>query len=369
MIEETIKQFLQTTKQTIQSHLSKERKNICVVAYYPTYRKQYGDLIARLKEKYNVITVVDRILNDAFESSGHYNVLFPWRVIENGRTYYLNADIEGIDLILTADQVGYENGKIDRTFLSTKAKRIYFPHSLVEATGATEVVDYILVPSKMAMESFKKSLKKSKVKLLESGYPKLDRAIETYAYRDSNRITYAPSLRYVGGDYASLNLFSGVENSLIETLLDSTDYCISYRAHPINFQNNHPFYHFIKAKWNNESRVRFDEELGNDFGNTSDFLITDFSTIAFTFSFSSLRSSVFFAPLHLTTHLAKFIPNVSGGGGQIRSLKDLKERLRDKRGVEDSKRIEKFRNENVYYVGKSEEVILEQIDKILQGEL
>lgn len=368
MIEETIKQFIQTAKRTIESYLSKDRKNICVVSYYPTYRKQYGDLIACLKEKYNVITIVERILNDEFESSGHHNVLFPWRIIENGQTYYLNADIEGIDLILTADQVGYENGKIDRTFLSTSAKRIYFPHSLVEATGASEVVDYILVPSKIAMESFRKSFKKAKVKLLESGYPKLDKAIQTYAYQDTNTITYAPSLRYVGGDYASLNLFAGVENNLIETLLDSSNYNISYRAHPMNFQNNHSFYNLIKSKWNSEPRVSFDEKLGNDFGNISDFLVTDFSTTAFTFSLSTLRSSLFFAPLQLTTHLADFIPAISMEG-QIRSLKDLRKKIANKRGTEDSQRIKEFRDENVYNIGSSVDAILEQIDEILQGKL
>lgn len=367
---QTIEQFIAQTKRTIEGYLSAERKNILIVSYYPTYRKQYGDLIKRLKEKYNVITIVDRILNDEFEKSGHYNVLFPWRIIENGQTFYLNADIQGIDLILSADQVGYEDGKIDRTFLSTTAKRIYFPHSLIEATGASEVVDYILVPSKIAMESFQKTLKQSKVKLLKSGYPKLDKAIQGYCYQDSNTITYAPSLRYVSGDNANLNLFAGFENSVIETLLEYTSYNISYRAHPMNFQNNHSFYNLIKAKWQNEKRVKFDEKMGNDFCNTSEFLITDFSTTAFTFSFSTLRPSIFFAPLQLDTHLANYIPFVSmGGGGQIRCLKELKEALKRATFQEDTKRIKDFRDEIVYHTGESVEIILEQIEQILQGGL
>ena len=133
-VEAQTNQFIARAKTFIESHLSKEKPNSLVISYYPTYRKHYGNLITKLKEKYNVLTIVDRELGDAFEKSGHYNVLFPWRIIENGRTYYLNTDIRGIDLILTADQVGYEGGKIDRTFLSTSAKRIYFPHSLVEQT-------------------------------------------------------------------------------------------------------------------------------------------------------------------------------------------------------------------------------------------
>lgn len=87
-----------------------------MIAYYPTYRKHFGGLISKLKRDYNVITIVDRILNDEFESSANANVLFPYRVIENGEIYYLNADIPNIDLILTADEVGYEGGRIDREF-------------------------------------------------------------------------------------------------------------------------------------------------------------------------------------------------------------------------------------------------------------
>lgn len=314
-VEAQINQFIARAKTFIESRLSKEKPNILVVSYYPTYRKHYGSLIAKLKKKYNVLTIVDRELGDDFEKSGHYNVFFPWRIIENGRTYYLNADIHGIDLILTADQVGYDGGKIDRTFLSTSAKRVYFPHSLVEQTGACEVVDYILVPSKVAMQGFQKALPKSKVKLLESGYPKLDNAIFSYDYKPSNTITYAPSLRYGTGSNANNNLFAGYENALIESLLDSADYNISFRAHPINFQNNHPFYQLIKAKWAGEKRVKFDEALGNAFHNFSEFFITDTSTAAFTYSLSTLRPSVFFAPLKMQNPIMQYANQISGGGG------------------------------------------------------
>lgn len=369
-VEAQINQFIARAKTFIESHLSKEKPNILVISYYPTYRKHYGNLITKLKEKYNVLTIVDRELGDAFEKSGHYNVLFPWRIIENGRTYYLNTDIRGIDLILTADQVGYEGGKIDRTFLSTSAKRVYFPHSLVEQTGACEVVDYILVPSKAAMQGFQKALPKSKVKLLESGYPKLDNAIFSYDYKPSNTITYAPSLRYGTGSNANNNLFAGYENALIESLLDSTDYNLSFRAHPINFQNNHPFCQLIKAKWAGETRVKFDEALGNAFHNFSDLFITDISTAAFTYSFSTLRPSVFFAPLKMQNPIMEYANQIGAGGGAIcRSLAELKERLEMLDLKKDSARIEKFRDEVIYNVGNSEEVIMEQIDKILKGRL
>ena len=326
-VEAQINQFIQMAKSNIESHLSKERPNILVISYYPTYRKHYGNLITRLKEKYNVITIVERELKDEFERSGHHNVFFPWRITENGQTYYLNTDISGIDLILTADQVGYENGKIDRTFLSTTAKRIYFPHSLIEQTGACGVVDYILVPSKVAMKEFKKALPKSKVKLLESGYPKLDNAIFAYDYKPSNTITYAPSLRYGTGSNANNNLLSGFENMMVESLLENTDYNISFRAHPMNFQNKHPFYQLIKAKWAGEARVKFDEALGNAFHNFSELFITDISTAAFTYSFSTLRPSLFFSPLKMQNPITEYANQISAGGGGLGDFKQKKKTL------------------------------------------
>ncbi len=57
------------------------------------------------------------------------------------------------------------------------------------------------------------------------------------------------------------------------------------------------------------------------------------------------------------------------GGAICRSLVELKERLEMLDLKKDSARIEKFRDEVIYNVGNSEEVIMGQIDKILKGRL
>lgn len=370
MIEYQINQFVKRTAQELCSFLSAQKKNILVVSYYPTYRKHYGDLIRKLKKKYNVITIVDRVMDDDFEKSGHHNVLFPWRVIENGNTYYLNVDIPRIDLILTADQVGYDNGRIDREFLSKSAKRVYFPHSLMEATGVSDCVDYILMPSKIVKKEYQKALKNKKVKLLEAGYPKLDIAIKKYKYESKNTITYAPSLRYVDATRkANLNLFSGFDCNMIEWLLENTSYNISFRAHPINFQNNHFYYELIKAKWQNETRVSFDEKAGNEFCNYSDYLITDYSTSAFTYSFISGRTSFFYKPFYFGGGMERYVSSVSVGGAN--SFYQLKKQMKsyEKESDKYHNKIINFRDKNIYNVGNSEEVILKMIEMILEGDL
>lgn len=57
------------------------------------------------------------------------------------------------------------------------------------------------------------------------------------------------------------------------------------------------------------------------------------------------------------------------GGGICRSLTELKERFRMLDIEKDSVKIERFRDEMIYNVGNSEEVMMKQIEKILRGEL
>ena len=362
MIEQ-IKAFCAKSEQDLRSKLSSDKINIAIIAYYPTYRTKFGNLIPKLKQKYNVFTIVDRILNDDFEKSGHHNILFPYRIIGQGQTYYLNMDIPEIELILTADGVGYENGKIDREFLSKKATRIYFPHTFNIATGYNIPVDYFIVPSKTLMKIYAHHIKDSK-RLLPCGYPTLDVAISKYHYQSQNTLTYAPTLRYADPKRsANLMAFAGFDCNLIEWLLKNTHYNISYRAHPINYLNNHIFHNLIKQRWQGEKRVNIDNKLGTAFYNYSDFLITDTSGTAFTYSYTTLRPSFFFAPYPLDekskdgNHIipAKTAKNFS-------QLKSLIESIEEKK---DREYFYNLRESDIYNVGKSEEAILEKIEEIL----
>lgn len=367
--EKLLEEFNQLSKTHIQRFLSKEKKNIAVVSYYPTYRAQFGNLIAKLKEKYNVLTIVDRILNDDFEKSGHHNVLFPWRVIEDGKTYYPNVDIEEIDLILTADEVSYQDGKIDREFLSKNAKRIYFPHRLTCVCGQSVSTDYIIVPSKTSMQAFKYHLKNNpKVKLLPSGYPQLDKALEDYHYTPKNTITYAPTLRYVYQRNAQINAFAGSEITFLEWLLEQTDYKVSYRAHPFNHSSDHYFYRLIQASFANEERVSIDVNVGNAFFNYTDFLLTDWSTTSFTYSYTTLRPSFMLMPTSLDSNLEN-----DGGyilqGHHAKNLKELKAFLDNLDFAKEREYFKALRDENVYHLGNSTEAILQNIEEILEGKL
>lgn len=364
-----IKIFTRNCEEDVRNAISSKKKNIVILSSYPTYRSQFGDLIALLKTKYNVITIVDRILNDTFEKSAHHNVLFPWRVQEEDKTYYINADIKEIDLIITADQVGYDNGRIDREFLSKKAKRIYLPHRLTCVCGQSNQCDYIIVPSKTAMKAFKHHLKNSKIKLLPCGYPQFDTALKNYHYTPKNTITYAPTLRYVDPTrYNRLNTFVGADNHMIEWLLKNTAFNISYRAHPINYSANPLFYTLIQKAFENENRVSIDAKMGNAFFNYSDFLVTDWSATSFIYSYTTLRPSYFYMPYPLDA-------TYKHDGGYIledkraRNFDTLKQLLDHIDLEKENEYFLNLRNENIYNIGTSAQSIVDNIEAILQGAL
>lgn len=364
LVQEQINKFISITKKELESKLSNDRENIVIVSYYPTYRSQYGELIERLMERYNVIVVYSMKCNDEFEKKGHHSMFIPWRIVENNQTYYLNMDIPNIDLIITADEVGYLEGKIDKTFLSKTAKRIYLPHRLNGACGNLEYHTGVLVPSKRALEGFKE---KDSNKLIKCGYPQLDYAIKNYTFKDTNTICYAPTLRYVEYDRkANVNIFGGLEILIIEWLLKNTTFNIVYRAHPLAFSNNHSYYKTILSRFRDEKRFSFNNSIGYDFFNNISFMITDWSSTSRLFSYTTLRPCLFFMPYPMNdSELANGEYVFSDlRASSLESLKKLMDNIDYKK---EEARYKQMREDEVYNIGKSCEAILDYIGDILGG--
>ena len=363
LMQEQINRFKSIAQKELEFKLSNEKKNIVIVSYYPTYRSQYGELIVKLMEHYNVIVVYSTKCNDEFEKSGHHSMLIPWRIIENNHSYYINMDIPNIDLIITADEVGYLDGELDKTFLSRSAKRIYMPHRLNGACGNLEYHDFILVPSKTALAGF---AKKDSTKLIKCGYPQLDYAIKNYKFSDTNTICYAPTLRYVEYDRKSnVNLFAGLEILIIEWLLKNTTFNVMYRAHPLAFSNNHPYYKNILNRYKNETRFSFDSSMGYDCFNDISLMITDWSSTSRLFSYTTLRPCLFFMPYPMSDselengeYVFEYLR-----ANNLESLKRLIENVDYKK---EARMYKQMRDDEVYNIGKSCDAILEVISDILK---
>lgn len=361
--QDRIDYYTKELKQKIENALKKDRKNIVVMCFYDTYRSQYGDLLKKLSNKHNVIAIVPQVMHDSLEKSVNEVIVAHWRFLDNNTTYYFYLDICGIDLILTTDCVGYEEGKIDREFLNKNTKKIYMPHSLLLPTSANnDFMDYIIVPTTISKNGYKKA--NNKAKLLECGYPKLDFAISNYKHESNNTISYVSTLKFVNSnDLKTSNMVAGFDSSILEWLLDNTSYNISYRPHPMNSKNNHIVYALIRKKYENNKRISIDMTDGNLFCNFSDFVITDYSTSAFTYSFSTLRPSFCIAPYN---NIPVYNESFMKIGGLASNFKQLGEMIENIDFESYRQKIQEFRDEILFNPLKSSDYICEQIDKILE---
>ena len=70
--------------------------------------------------------------------------------------------------------------------------------------------------------------------------------------------------------------------------------------------------------------MKYDEVRGDAFHNFRDLFITDISTAAITYSFSTLRPSVFFTPLKMQNPIIEYANQISAGGGNMSQFSRIK---------------------------------------------
>lgn len=370
-IQKRLCAYVREIESQIKLALSKTRKNIIFWSSYPQYRKHYGNLMQKLAKKYNVIVVFDKVLGEDFEKSGTYNIEALWRSEENDngekKVAYLCPQIEGIDLIISADQVGYLDGKIDREFLSKSAPRIYLPHRITSTCGNLANCDYFIAPSPITLSLYQNEAKnlKNPPKILELGYPYLDLAIENFkktAHKSpKNTLAYAPTLRY-GGEMAKNNALFGFDVMMIEWLLANYSGSVLYHPHPINFGNN--THKMVVNNFKNEPRFVLNTTRGSGYFSEIDFMISDWSGSGVSFALSTGNPCFFYDPLDTNNENIYTIKDFTA-----RNLSQLKKFIEsacdEKQMVKMQEQVRQFAQNAVFNLGCSEQKICEAVDEIL----
>lgn len=355
----------------LKQSLHSKKKNIVFLLHYPTYYSHYASLPTVLAEKFHVILVGGLPQQHPFEKLGHHYLHIPYRVKDavTNQVFYTDVNVSGIDLIITADIVGYDNGRIDREFLSKDAKRLYLPHAIFQATGkGSRGMDYIAVPSMESLKDYQQASWEQQPVFLETGYPRIDALIKAYQSapkKERSTIVYAPTLRDASYHPCPLNiaLVAGVDNLIIEYLLEATRSNICYRPHPMSFMNTFRCYEQVKQKWAKHKRVLFDESDGGNYFNAKLF-ITDMSTAAYSFSLATLKPSIFFLPSEQNADRLHDIVFVA------QSLNELDKLLKaDSLSSQMEDKIHHCREKNLFHIGKSEIKICEYIERIVHGQL
>ncbi|MBD5166815.1 MAG: hypothetical protein HDT12_03450 [Helicobacter sp.] len=338
--------------------LSPTKKNIVFFLPIGNYYKQLGTLAKKLAEKHHVILAKCSPMPADFETQFASTVSVAWLVNTPEGNMPIQIDLKEIDLMIEMDSrhlIG-----VPDDFLSKTATRILMPHSMLQAPKVAPH-DYVIAPSKIFVECYGRLHPNFTNQLIYGGYPKFDSSLAQTPTQEPDRITYAPTLRVVDSLFAS-SICAGYDANLLEWLLENTDQKIAYRPHPIAYWKKvSESYGMLKHRFANESRLIFDETPGSGFYAQTQKLITDFSTTAYTFSFSTLRPSIFFAPLESNDiEMVKHIHRIGYAARNFRELKQILDKNEDK-----SQEIAAFRDECVFNVGRSEEAICEAIDSIL----
>lgn len=191
------------------------------------------------------------------------------------------------------------------------SKNIFISHDIYDAPMvdqeierkyilAFEKIDYILSSSEILNNFFKKRFQKYKLKkkpnLINTGYLKLD-LIYKRVFRKNKKITKKILIAPVYSKANKKFTLSDKLDEIIDLILKGSNYEIIYRPHPLDLtaQGSVKLLGKIITKYKNNRRFILDtnSDYTKSFIN-SDVMLTDLSTIAYTYSFSSLKPVLFF---------------------------------------------------------------------------
>ena len=191
------------------------------------------------------------------------------------------------------------------------SKNIFISHDIYDAPMvdqeierkyilAFEKIDHILSSSEILNNFFKKRFHKYKLKkkpnLINTGYLKLD-LIYKRVFRKNKKITKKILIAPVYSKANKKFTLSDKLDEIIGLILKGSNYEIIYRPHPLDLtaQGSVKLLEKIITKYKNNRRFILDtnSDYTKSFIN-SDVMLTDLSTIAYTYSFSSLKPVLFF---------------------------------------------------------------------------
>lgn len=363
----------------IKKDIDPGRKTLAV--YYPSkaYRSNLGSegMYNRIREKgYNAIFLFGVIRDDEYEKRPY--------------SYYAgHGFIEHFDFLDVIIVPTLTPG------LPGKAKKVLFVHDIYDspkgraeapqkrADGKPERVsplidelDYTFLPSRSIMPKSNVCplIRKKPLCRIPGGYIKLDRNLRYFENHKvpTDSIIYAPT---VCGDefenYVSLPTYG---EQIVGALLDNfPDYRIIFRPHPHTLDTE--YVANIEKRFRDNERFSLDSNASFYMDNycRSAVMVTDMSGTAFTYAFTTLRPVVFFS------HSEDTVKDVFG---KIAYFKDREkvgfvasnmEELKEKVALALSKmkdfgeEIRRFRDLQIFNIGKTEEYFAENFHHIAEG--
>jgi len=281
--------------------INNQKKNKKIILFYfpiKIYQKNLIDLIINLKENYKVILIYNlnskqqiEKIKDSYFFDFFYAKFIPFHKIFLSKiNFFISSYISYV--------------------YPPNSKNIYISHDIYDAPMINQklernlilrmsTLDYIFASSELSkkyLESkIKKVHKKSYTKIINTGYLKLDHLIKKIKQnKKGNSILIAPGYSL---NYKDHNIYEYLEKIIIN-ILDNTKKKIIFRPHPLDLtkKGNPLLINGLIKKFNKYKNFscNLTPSYINEF-NKSEILITDLTSTAYTFAFSTLKPVIFFS--------------------------------------------------------------------------
>ena len=336
------------------------------------FYKYYKGIIEYLLNNTNiVIHYITSDYNDNIFKMEKENPNIKAYYIEEKRLIPLMMKMDADVVVMTMPDL--QNYHIKRSYIRKDIEYIYIPHgmdslNLTMRTGSMDHFDTVFVTGKYQKEE---SIKTNEVydlkdrKIFEWGYTLLDDMIANYKEKKTKNKTQsvliAPSWQK-----------DNIVDSCLEEILDvlkGKDYKVIVRPHPQHVRHMKEKFEQMKKDYENDKNIEIQTDFSsNDTVFNADLMITDWSGIAYEYSFTTKKPVVFIdTPMKIMNPEYKKIgvePFNIWARDEIGKVVKLNEIDNLDKVVEDilknqekyKKKISKLVDESVYNLGNSGEV-------------
>ena len=355
----------QNFKNKLKSFLDPSKKTVVFFSQLGNYIKLFGNLHNKFKKNnWNVINLKTYLVDSKEFEKKAPTFIVP-NFTQNG--FEDNLDLDFIDLIISVNST-------DKNFISFTVQGLYLPHDPLCGILPAKATKYVFLATEQAIKNMQSDNCSYETKnrcLISGGYPRLDSAIKYYKKnknkKEENSILYMPtSGEPINATFNQLQYIVGFDYHLIQILLMNFDYDIIVNNHPADKIVNKLYLQFLAKKFKDNPRVHINKIDMHKAYVKSKFLITDVSDTAFTYSFTTLKPSIFYVPYKKIK--SKNQPtNIVGV--EIRSLDKMCKNINKilKNSKKFKKQIKRYRDKTYLNLLNSEQYLIDNIDYILEN--
>lgn len=274
-----------------------ENKQIVFYAEKNGFYKYFQDIIETIQRKTDII--IHYISSDPEDAAFQLES-------ETFRTYYIDEKLMVMMMRMDADIVvmttpDLQNYYLKRSMVRDDIEYIYIDHAInsVNLTyhkGALDHYDTVFVPNELTIEEIRKAeeLNHTKSKtLIPYGYALIDNMIRAF-HQQENKSTEALPTVLIAPSWQEGNIMDSSIQELLNSLLSAEQYQVIVRPHPQYVRHCPEQLKALEETYSSNPRF----SLQTDFSSnatvfTADVLITDWSGIAYEYSFTTLKPCLF----------------------------------------------------------------------------